>query len=38
MVAHAGLVCFAVAAVVGLAPVLAGLKLRSLTKLFAPAQ
>jgi len=38
MVARAGLCCFAVAAVVGLAAMLAGLRLRALTKGFAPAQ
>jgi MFS family permease len=38
MVAHAGLFCFAVAAVVGVGALLAGLRLRRLTKSFAVAQ
>jgi MFS family permease len=38
VVARAGLCCFALAAAVGLAPVLAGLRLRTLTNRFAAAQ
>jgi MFS family permease len=38
IVARAGLFCFAVAAIVGLGAVLAGLRLRASRKLFAPAE
>jgi branched-subunit amino acid ABC-type transport system permease component len=38
MVAHAGLSCFALAAVIGFGAVLAGVRLSKLSHRFAPAQ